>query len=157
MSPDGFAVNPATRYPSANAVSNASRVALRHSTAFAGSSFMMRSRSDGTSMRFAGGFSPAARVSRRRAAISASSTGQATTMRSVLRPPASAFPVALPFLVFDNAVLAMRVSQGVAVVMLFGAGFVLGRHAGHRRPLVTGSAMALLGVVLIASVKALGG
>ena len=67
------------------------------------------------------------------------------------------FPVALPFLVFDDAALAMRVSQGVAVVMLFGAGFVLGRHAGHRRPIVTGGAMALLGVALIASVKALGG
>jgi len=67
------------------------------------------------------------------------------------------FPVALPFLVFHDAPLAMRVSQGVAVVMLFGAGFALGRHAGHRRPIVTGSAMALLGVALIASVKALGG
>ena len=67
------------------------------------------------------------------------------------------FPVALPFVVIDDAALAMRLSQGVAVAMLFGAGFVLGRHAGHRRPIVTGSAMALLGVALIASVKALGG
>ena len=67
------------------------------------------------------------------------------------------FPVALPFVVMDDAALAMRVSQGVAVLMLFGAGFALGRHAAHRRPMVTGSAMALLGVVLIASVKALGG
>ena len=67
------------------------------------------------------------------------------------------FPVALPFVVIGDAALAMRVSQGVAVAMLFGAGFVLGRHAGHRRPIVTGAAMALLGVALIASVKALGG
>lgn len=67
------------------------------------------------------------------------------------------FPVALPFVILDDAALAMHVSQGVAVVMLFGAGFVLGRHAGHRRPMITGSAMALLGVALIASVKALGG
>lgn len=67
------------------------------------------------------------------------------------------FPVALPFIVIDDPTLAMRISQGVAVVMLFGAGFVLGRHAGHRRPVITGSAMAMLGVVLIASVKALGG
>lgn len=67
------------------------------------------------------------------------------------------FPVALPFVVLDDAALAMRVSQGVAVAMLFGAGFALGRHAGHRRPIVTGTAMALLGVALVASVKALGG
>ena len=67
------------------------------------------------------------------------------------------FPVALPFVALDDAALAMRVSQGVAVAMLFAAGFVLGRHAGHRRPIVTGAAMALLGVALIASVKALGG
>lgn len=67
------------------------------------------------------------------------------------------FPVALPFVILDDPALAMRVSQVVAVVMLFGAGFVLGRHAGHRRPMITGSAMALLGVALIASVKALGG
>lgn len=67
------------------------------------------------------------------------------------------FPVALPFIVIDDPALAMRISQSVAVVMLFGAGFVLGRHAGHRRPVLTGSAMAMLGVVLIASVKALGG
>ncbi|HET9730473.1 MAG TPA: hypothetical protein VFR41_13660 [Acidimicrobiia bacterium] len=66
-------------------------------------------------------------------------------------------PVALPFVVVADAVLAMRISQAVAVAMLFGAGFALGRHAGHRRPIVTGSAMALLGVALIASVKALGG
>jgi VIT1/CCC1 family predicted Fe2+/Mn2+ transporter len=67
------------------------------------------------------------------------------------------FPVALPFIVIGDAALAMRVSQGVAVAMLLGAGFVLGRHAGHSRPILTGSAMALLGVALIASVKALGG
>ena len=67
------------------------------------------------------------------------------------------FPVALPFVVIGDAASAMRVSQGVAVAMLFAAGFVLGRHAGHRRPIVTGTAMALLGVALIASVKALGG
>ena len=67
------------------------------------------------------------------------------------------FPVALPFIVIHDAGLAMRVSQIVAVAMLFLSGSGLGRYAGHRRPVVTGLAMALLGVVLIASVKALGG
>lgn len=67
------------------------------------------------------------------------------------------FPVAVPFLLIGEAALAMRVSQLVAVAMLFFAGFALGRYAGHRRPPITGLAMALLGVALIASVKALGG
>jgi VIT1/CCC1 family predicted Fe2+/Mn2+ transporter len=70
---------------------------------------------------------------------------------------AATFPVAAPFLLTDDAILAMRLSQTVALVMLFGAGFLLGRHAGHRRPARTGVAMALLGALLIAAVKALGG
>ena len=67
------------------------------------------------------------------------------------------FPVVVPFLLIRDAALAMRIAQLVAVAMLFVAGFALGRHAGHARPLVTGAAMALLGVALIAAVKALGG
>jgi VIT1/CCC1 family predicted Fe2+/Mn2+ transporter len=70
---------------------------------------------------------------------------------------AATFPVAAPFLLFDNEALAMRASQIVALAMLFGAGFALGRHAGHRHPLRTGLAMALFGALLIAAVKALGG
>ena len=67
------------------------------------------------------------------------------------------FPVVVPFLLIRDAALAMRIAQLVAVVMLFVAGVALGRHAGHARPFVTGAAMALLGVALIAAVKALGG
>jgi len=67
------------------------------------------------------------------------------------------FPVVVPFLLVRDAALAMRIAQLVAVAMLFIAGFTLGRHAGHARPFVTGAAMALLGVALIAAVKALGG
>jgi VIT1/CCC1 family predicted Fe2+/Mn2+ transporter len=70
---------------------------------------------------------------------------------------AATFPVAAPFLLISDATLAMRVSQIVAVAMLFGAGVELGRHAGHRHPFRTGSAMAVFGVLLIAAVKALGG
>jgi VIT1/CCC1 family predicted Fe2+/Mn2+ transporter len=67
------------------------------------------------------------------------------------------FPVVLPFVVIADAATAMRVSQAVTVAMLFAAGLALGRHAGHARPVVTGLAMALFGVALIAAVKALGG
>ncbi len=67
------------------------------------------------------------------------------------------FPVVAPFLLTRNAALALNASQAITLGMLFFAGFVLGRHAGHPKPLVTGVVMALCGVVLIAAVKALGG
>jgi VIT1/CCC1 family predicted Fe2+/Mn2+ transporter len=70
---------------------------------------------------------------------------------------AATFPVAAPFLLTTDAALAMRLSQIVALLMLFGAGVVLGRHAGQRHPVRTGLAMAVLGALLIAAVKALGG
>ena len=47
------------------------------------------------------------------------------------------FPVVVPFLLTDDARLALRVSQVITLVMLFLAGFALGRHAGQARPLLT--------------------
>jgi VIT1/CCC1 family predicted Fe2+/Mn2+ transporter len=70
---------------------------------------------------------------------------------------AATFPVVAPFALMSDTVSAMRVSQIVALLMLFGAGYELGRHAGHRHPIRTGLAMGILGAVLIAAVKALGG
>ena len=67
------------------------------------------------------------------------------------------FPVVVPFLLTDDAELAMRISRLTTLVMLFLAGFVLGRHEGHAHPLRTGLVMLLIGVALIAIVKALGG
>ena len=67
------------------------------------------------------------------------------------------FPVVLPFLLTDDARTAMHIAQGVALVMLFGAGFALGRHAGYAKPLRTGLAMGFFGALLITVVKALGG
>jgi VIT1/CCC1 family predicted Fe2+/Mn2+ transporter len=67
------------------------------------------------------------------------------------------FPVVLPFMVIDDAVLAMNVSRAVTLAMLFAAGFALGRHAGHARPLASGALAAAFGALLIAAVKALGG
>ncbi|HTS22667.1 MAG TPA: hypothetical protein VMN79_12760 [Casimicrobiaceae bacterium] len=67
------------------------------------------------------------------------------------------FPVVVPFLVIDDTARAMQVSRLVTLAMLFVAGFALGRYAGHRRPALTGFSMALLGVALIAAIKALGG
>jgi len=67
------------------------------------------------------------------------------------------FPVVLPFLLTDNAALAMQASRVVALVMLFLAGFSLGRHTWNPHPMYPGIGMTLLGVALIAAVKALGG
>jgi VIT1/CCC1 family predicted Fe2+/Mn2+ transporter len=67
------------------------------------------------------------------------------------------FPVVVPFFLTSDPATAMRASQAVTLVMLGLAGFALGRYAGHPRPLLTGLAMAVFGVVLIAAVKALGG
>lgn len=66
------------------------------------------------------------------------------------------FPVVIPFMVFDQTGLAMRVSNAVSIAMLFGAGWVLARHAGGSR-WRGGFAMAVVGVVLIAAIIALGG
>jgi VIT1/CCC1 family predicted Fe2+/Mn2+ transporter len=70
---------------------------------------------------------------------------------------AATFPVVAPFLLTSDAALAMRLSQLVALAMLFAAGFQLGRHAGHRHPFRTGLTAGVLGELLIAAVKALGG
>jgi len=51
----------------------------------------------------------------------------------------------------------MHVSQAIAVAMLFVAGFTLGRHAGHAHPFRSALFALLLGVALIAAIKALGG
>jgi VIT1/CCC1 family predicted Fe2+/Mn2+ transporter len=67
------------------------------------------------------------------------------------------FPVVLPFVLVSDLPTAMKFSRYVTVAMLFGAGHELGRYAGHPRPFVTGVLMALLGVVLILAIMALGG
>lgn len=67
------------------------------------------------------------------------------------------FPVVVPFLLLSDVKAAMNTSRGITVAMLFVLGVALGRYAEYLKPLRTGLAMALLGVVLIAAVKALGG
>jgi VIT1/CCC1 family predicted Fe2+/Mn2+ transporter len=66
------------------------------------------------------------------------------------------FPVAIPFLVMTRAHAAMRVSNAIAVAMLFVSGYAFGRITGGRAWL-SGVAMVLLGVVLVALTMALGG
>jgi VIT1/CCC1 family predicted Fe2+/Mn2+ transporter len=69
---------------------------------------------------------------------------------------ASTFPVALPFVLFEDARFALFVSRAIAVTMLFFGGLALGRYAGYGS-WKTGVMMAGLGVVVVAAVVALGG
>jgi VIT family len=65
-------------------------------------------------------------------------------------------PPCIPFLIFSNVPVAMRMSNTVAVVMLFAIGWALGRLMG-RSPWPVGLVVAALGVVLVAITIALGG
>ena len=66
------------------------------------------------------------------------------------------FPVALPFVLIQDAHRALRVSNAVAVVLLFLAGYAFGRAAGLNR-WWTGFVMVILGGALVAATIALGG
>lgn len=68
----------------------------------------------------------------------------------------STFPVVIPFLVFSTAQVALRVSNLIAIVMLFFLGYWLGQHGGYP-PWHSGLSMVLLGVVLVGIAIALGG
>lgn len=68
----------------------------------------------------------------------------------------STFPVVIPFLFLRDAMFALRASNGVAILMLFLAGYAFGRYAG-RRPWLTGTNMVILGSVLVAITIGLGG
>jgi hypothetical protein len=65
-------------------------------------------------------------------------------------------PPTIPFLLVENAAHALRISNGVAVVSLFLAGWSLGKATGVRAWLL-GLAMVVLGSALVAITIALGG
>lgn len=66
------------------------------------------------------------------------------------------FPVAVPFLLMADVARAMRVSNAIAVTMLFLAGYAFGRIAGFR-PWATGLSMIAVGTMLVVFTIALGG
>jgi len=68
----------------------------------------------------------------------------------------STLPVALPFVFMQNTVLAMRVSNAIAIVMLLGTGIAYGRCVG-RSPWGFGIGMVVLGAILVAITIMLGG
>ena len=68
----------------------------------------------------------------------------------------STFPVVIPFIFMHSAGPALRVSNVVAIVMLFLTGYAFGRLTG-RRPWLVGISMVVLGSILVGLTMALGG
>ena len=68
----------------------------------------------------------------------------------------STFPAAAPFLIFKQQALAFRVSNAVAVVMMFAAGTLVGHYAGLS-PWRTGFSVAAIGVALVGVTMFFGG
>jgi hypothetical protein len=68
----------------------------------------------------------------------------------------STFPIVIPFILIDDARLALRLSNAVAIAMLFVCGYAFGHCAGFRS-WATGLAMVALGAALVSVAIALGG
>lgn len=68
----------------------------------------------------------------------------------------TALPAALPFLVIDDAYLALRISNALLIVCLFVIGFLWGRHVGAR-PLLAGTLIMSIGIALVLIAIPLGG
>lgn len=66
------------------------------------------------------------------------------------------FPLVIPFLFVRDVAVAMRVSNGLALVTLYAFGHLLGRYTGGSS-WKYGLTIAALGVVLVAVIMALGG
>ena len=68
----------------------------------------------------------------------------------------STFPVVIPFIFIGDAKLALRLSNAIAIAMLFLCGYAFGRCAGLP-PWPTGLSMVVVGGVLVGGAIALGG
>jgi VIT1/CCC1 family predicted Fe2+/Mn2+ transporter len=68
----------------------------------------------------------------------------------------STFPVVLPFMFMQHVMRAQRLSNGIAVAMLFLTGYAFGRCTGYH-PRGMGIAMVILGSVLVGMTILLGG
>ena len=66
------------------------------------------------------------------------------------------FPVAIPFIFLTNTALALRMSNGIALFILFFGGISVGKYAGFH-PFWTGTILMILGIILVAITMALGG
>ena len=65
-------------------------------------------------------------------------------------------PVVLPFLLVRDPKRALRISNGIAILLLFLTGYLYGYHTGYR-PLRSGLIMVVFGAAMVAMTIALGG
>ena len=68
----------------------------------------------------------------------------------------STFPVTIPFTFMKDVTLALRVSNAIAIVLLFVAGYRFAQMTG-RRPVWAGIVMVVFGAILVSATIALGG
>lgn len=68
----------------------------------------------------------------------------------------STFPVVIPFMCIGDVRLALGLSHGIAIAMLFVVGYRLAKYAGTR-PVRTGLVMVAIGAALVGVTIALGG
>jgi hypothetical protein len=69
---------------------------------------------------------------------------------------ATTFPVVLPFFLIGDALWALRISNVVAIALLFVVGFLFARLT-NRHAWIVGTLMVLLGAALVSITMALGG
>jgi len=65
-------------------------------------------------------------------------------------------PVVLPFLLVHDPRRALRISNGIALLLLFLTGYLYGYHTGYR-PLMSGLIMIVIGGAMVGMTIALGG
>ncbi len=68
----------------------------------------------------------------------------------------STFPIAIPFAFINKVHLALRISNGIAILLLFLGGWLLARYGGYRK-FRTGFYMALIGIGMVFLTISLGG
>jgi len=68
----------------------------------------------------------------------------------------STFPVAIPFMLVKDAQVALRVSNLVAIVLMFLCGWFMAKYGGYNK-LITSLSLTLIGVGLVALTISLGG
>ena len=65
-------------------------------------------------------------------------------------------PVVLPFLFVHDPTRALRISNGIAILLLFLTGYIYGHHTGYR-PLRSGLLLIVIGIAMVGTTIALGG
>jgi VIT1/CCC1 family predicted Fe2+/Mn2+ transporter len=68
----------------------------------------------------------------------------------------STFPVVIPFIFMQSTLPALRVSNAIAIVMMFITGYTYGRLTGYH-PLRVAVAMVVLGAIVVSATIKLGG